>query len=197
MNAFPQAFLDELGALFDKETLASLLLALENTPPVSIRLNPAFKGNVCVPHEKVPQSQFGYFLQDRPIFTADPAFHAGAYYPQEANSMWIGVVFSFLRQTFYQNEASIIALDLCAAPGGKTTDISSRMELGDLLVANEVISTRNAILFENVCKWGLANTVITKADAQKFGEKGPLFDMGFCDAPCSGDGMFRKDNDAI
>ena len=197
MNAFPQAFLDELGALFDKETLASLLLALESTPPVSIRLNPAFQGNVCVPHEKVPQSEFGYFLKDRPIFTADPAFHAGAYYPQEANSMWIGAIFSFLRQTFYQNEASIIALDLCAAPGGKTTDISSRMELGDLLVANEVISTRNAILFENVCKWGLANTVITKADAQKFGEKGPLFDIIFCDAPCSGEGMFRKDNDAI
>ena len=78
-------------------------------------------------------------------------------------------------KTCYQKEVSIIALDLCAAPGGKTTDISSRMELGDLLVANEVISTRNAILFENVCKWGLANTVITKADAQKFGEKGPLF----------------------
>ena len=85
MNAFPQAFLDELGVLFDKETLASLLLALESTPPVSIRLNPAFKGKDCVPQEKVHHTEYGYFLPDRPVFTADPAFHAGAYYPQEAN----------------------------------------------------------------------------------------------------------------
>ncbi len=197
MSVFPQKFIQQLQGLFSETESRALLEALEQPAPVSVRLNPYFKGQLCVPHEKIPQCETGYFLKERPLFTADPAFHAGAYYPQEANSMWIGAVFSFLRNTYFESSASLAVLDLCAAPGGKTTDISSRLLAQDILVANEVISARNAILFENVSKWGLANTVITKADAQKFGQKGPVFDLIFCDAPCSGEGMFRKDNIAI
>ncbi len=197
MSVFPQKFIQQLQVLFSEKESLALLESLEQPAPISVRLNPYFKGHLSVPHEKIPQSENAYFLNERPLFTADPAFHAGAYYPQEANSMWIGAVFGFLRKGYFEESEGLAVLDLCAAPGGKTTDISSRLLSQDILVANEVISARNAILFENVCKWGLANTVITKADAQKFGQKGPVFDMVFCDAPCSGEGMFRKDNIAI
>jgi len=197
MTVFPAAFLDQLSDVFDTSTKEALLSSLNIPSLVSIRLNPFFNGETTEKAKTTPQNERGRFLKERPLFTADPAFHAGMYYPQEANSMWIGAVFSFLRESKFQTEDSLFVLDLCAAPGGKTTDISSRMMPNDLLVANEVISTRNSILFENVSKWGLGNTIITKADAHRFGEAGPLFDMVFCDAPCSGEGMFRKDNDAI
>ena len=197
MSVFPSAFIQELSQIFDSNTLSKLLESLQEPQPTSVRLNPFYRGKINVPHEKIKQSDLGYFISERPVFTADPAFHAGAYYPQEANSMWIGSVFSFLRTSYYPSAERVVVLDLCAAPGGKTTDLSSRMKPGDLLVSNEVISSRNSILFENVCKWGIANTVITKADAQRFGENGPNFDLIFCDAPCSGEGMFRKDSTAI
>ena len=197
MTMFPAAFIQELSSIFDSHILSTLLDSLQEPQPTSVRLNPFYRGKLTVSHEKIGQSDLGYFISERPVFTADPAFHAGAYYPQEANSMWIGSVFSYLRTSYYQNSDGVTVLDLCAAPGGKTTDISSRMSENDLLVSNEVISSRNSILFENVCKWGIANTVITKADAQRFGEKGPTFDLIFCDAPCSGEGLFRKDNAAI
>jgi 16S rRNA C967 or C1407 C5-methylase (RsmB/RsmF family)/NOL1/NOP2/fmu family ribosome biogenesis protein len=197
MSNFPIAFIDQLKTLFSEQESQNILESLEETAPVSIRCNPHFKGNLAVSHENITQNNRGYFLNERPVFTADPAFHAGLYYPQEANSMWIGAVFSFLRSRYFDSDQALLILDLCAAPGGKTTDISARMEEDDLLVANEIISNRNAILFENICKWGLANTVITKADAHKFGEKSPLFDLIFCDAPCSGEGMFRKDRTAV
>ena len=197
MTTLPSAFLNQLSGVFDTPTKDALITSLNTPSPVSIRLNPFFTGDTIHESPITPQNERGRFLNERPLFTADPAFHAGLYYPQEANSMWIGSVFSFLRETQFKPDDSLLILDLCASPGGKTTDISSRMMTKDLLVANEVIPTRNSILFENVSKWGLGNTIITKADARRFGEAGPAFDLVFCDAPCSGEGMFRKDNDAI
>lgn len=197
MSRFPDAFVNSLNHCLPSSEVTPLLESLTESHTTSIRLNPYFKGTLSVSHETIAHADRGFFLMERPLFTADPAFHAGAYYPQEANSMWIGAVFSFLRSRYFNPDDALKILDLCASPGGKTTDISSRMRPDDVLVSNEVISSRNSILFENVCKWGLANTVITKADASLFGKKGPLFDMVFVDAPCSGEGMFRKDHDAI
>lgn len=174
---------------------SNLFDALSQPPLVSIRLNPKKANTIEVPHEKIEHCSTDYFLKERPLFTADPALHAGAYYPQEANSMWIGEVFSYLKNEFQENPWTV--LDMCAAPGGKTTDISSRLDENDLLIANEVISHRNNILFENVCKWGDGNTVISRTDAKVFKQHPDLFDVVFCDAPCSGEGMFRKDPTAI
>jgi 16S rRNA C967 or C1407 C5-methylase (RsmB/RsmF family)/NOL1/NOP2/fmu family ribosome biogenesis protein len=196
MNRFPEEFLTRLSKTLQSEEAQELVDCLMEEPLTSVRINPSYKGSLIVANERIIHAEGGFFLKERPLFTADPAFHAGIYYPQEANSMWIGVVFSFLRETYFNGD-SVRILDLCAAPGGKSTDISSRMHPGDLLVANEVISSRNAILFENICKWGMANTVITKADATLFGQLGPVFDILLIDAPCSGEGMFRKDPDAI
>lgn len=192
---FPKEFIASTKKSLPENEASNLFDALSQPPLVSIRLNPKKANTIEVPHEKIEHCSNGYFLKERPLFTADPALHAGAYYPQEANSMWIGEVFSFLKNEFQENPWTV--LDMCAAPGGKTTDLSSRLDENDLLIANEVISHRNNILFENVCKWGDGNTVISQTDAKVFKQHPDLFDVVFCDAPCSGEGMFRKDPTAI
>ncbi len=167
--------------------------SLQSNPTISLRINPKKTNLVPKNSNKVAHCNSAYYLEERPVFTADPAFHAGVYYVQEANSMWIGRVFEHLRSLIAE---SVVVLDLCAAPGGKTTHLSSLMQDSDLLVANEVISSRKNILAENVSKWGDGNTWVCSADPVQFGNLGPLFDMVFCDAPCSGEGMFRKDLNA-
>lgn len=141
----------------------------------------------------VPWSTFGYYLTERPSFTSDPLFHAGAYYVQEASSMFLEVA---LRQTCDLSR-SLKVLDLCAAPGGKSTLIQSVISADSLLVSNELIKTRVNILTENITKWGAANTVVTNNDPRDFQRLPQYFDVIVVDAPCSGSGLFRKDPAAI
>jgi NOL1/NOP2/fmu family ribosome biogenesis protein len=130
-------------------------------------------------------------LEERPVFALDPLWHAGAYYVQEASSM-------FLEQAFKQIEIEgpKIVLDLCAAPGGKSTHLNSLINTDDLLVSNEVIRSRVPILVENLSKWGHSNFVVSNSDARQFGETEGLFDVLVIDAPCSGEGLFRRDPEA-
>ncbi|MFT3981570.1 MAG: RNA methyltransferase [Ferruginibacter sp.] len=143
--------------------------------------------------EPVPWSSRGYYLEERPLFTIDPQFHAGTYYVQEASSM-------FLEQALKQScdlQQPIKVLDLCAAPGGKSTLLQSLITADSLLVSNEVIKTRANILTENISKWGAANVVVTNNDPKDFWRLPGFFDCVVIDAPCSGSGMFRKDPAAI
>lgn len=143
---------------------------------------------------EVPWCPDGYYLQERPSFTLDPMFHAGGYYVQEAGSMFIGQIF---RQLYGVNpEHSLRVLDLCAAPGGKTTLLSTLVGESGLVVANEVIRQRAATLVDNVRKWGLGNTVVTNNDPSHFAAFRHYFDLVLVDAPCSGEGMFRKTPEA-
>lgn len=170
-----------------------LLHALEEEPVTSIRLNDkidelTFDADTA----DVPWNEDGYYLSRRPQFTLDPLFHAGCYYVQEASSMFLQQV---LEQ--YVSRDSIV-LDLCAAPGGKSTLISQYIGNEGLLVSNEVVRQRVFILSENIQKWGIGNTVVTHNQPLDFGERLPnLFDCVLVDAPCSGEGMFRKDPNAI
>jgi 16S rRNA C967 or C1407 C5-methylase (RsmB/RsmF family)/NOL1/NOP2/fmu family ribosome biogenesis protein len=141
----------------------------------------------------VPWSSFGYYLRERPAFTLDPLFHAGSYYVQEASSMFLEQV---LTQTIDLSE-SIKILDLCAAPGGKSTLIQSIISEDSLLLSNEVIKSRVNIVVENMIKWGGKNVVVTNNDAKDFAELKNYFDAIVVDAPCSGSGLFRKDPKAI
>jgi 16S rRNA C967 or C1407 C5-methylase (RsmB/RsmF family)/NOL1/NOP2/fmu family ribosome biogenesis protein len=162
---------------------------------VSVRLNPR-KMNAAFAVEqleKVPWSTWGYYLPQRPSFTADPLFHAGVYYVQEASSMFLEKA---IRQSCDINQR-LRVLDLCAAPGGKSTLIQSLISPGSLLVANEVIKTRVNILTENVTKWGASNVVVTNNDPHDFKKLPGFFDLIVIDAPCSGSGLFRKDPRAI
>jgi len=141
----------------------------------------------------VPWCFLGSYLSKRPSFTFDPVFHAGAYYVQEASSMYLWHV---LQQTIGNNTKNIRVLDLCAAPGGKTTLLASYCKDG-LVVSNEVIKQRAQILVENVTKWGMDNVVVTNNDPAHFQQLTGYFDVIVIDAPCSGSGMFRKDKQAI
>jgi 16S rRNA C967 or C1407 C5-methylase (RsmB/RsmF family)/NOL1/NOP2/fmu family ribosome biogenesis protein len=164
-----------------------LLNALQEPSPVSIRINPFRWNRRPVDSEPVQWCTTGFYLETRPSFTLDPLFHSGCYYPQEASGM-------FLEQVFKQvvsADGYIRALDLCGAPGGKSTHLSSLIGSRGLLVSNEVIKTRASVLSENITKWGVTNTLVTQNDASAFSELEGFFDVILVDAPCSGEGMFR------
>jgi len=164
--------------------------SLQEETPVSIRLNPEKPTNISCP-EKVAWASGAYYLPERPVFTLDPLFHAGAYYVQEASSMYLEQI---IKDRFSE---PVKALDLCAAPGGKSTHLLSLLPKNSLMVANEVISARSRILSENLIKWGNPCVVVTNNDPKEIGELTEFFDVILADVPCSGEGMFRKDPDAI
>jgi 16S rRNA C967 or C1407 C5-methylase (RsmB/RsmF family)/NOL1/NOP2/fmu family ribosome biogenesis protein len=141
----------------------------------------------------IPWSTYGFYLAERPSFTFDPSFHAGTYYVQEASSMFLEQA---LRQTTDLSRP-LRVLDLCAAPGGKSTLLQSLLSPDSLLVSNEVIKTRVHVLQENMTKWGAVNTFITNNDPKDFQRLENYFDVIVVDAPCSGSGLFRRDPDAI
>jgi 16S rRNA C967 or C1407 C5-methylase (RsmB/RsmF family)/NOL1/NOP2/fmu family ribosome biogenesis protein len=165
----------------------------------SIRLNPLKSKDTLLPTAndqlptKVPWTTNGYYLKSRPSFTLDPFFHAGAYYVQEASSMFLEQA---MRQTTDLSQP-LLVLDLCAAPGGKSTLLQSLISRHSLLVSNEVIQSRVNILKENVIKWGSENMVVTHNDPKDFSKLTGLFDVLVVDAPCSGSGLFRRDADAV
>lgn len=164
-----------------------LLTSLDTASPTTVRLNPFKKTEVYANEEKIPWCKNAIKLVERPQFTLDPLFHAGCYYPQESGSMILDTVLRSLPLPAYP-----ICLDLCAAPGGKSTLLLSFLEGRGLLVSNEVIHSRAQILKENVTKWGPNNTVVTNADPSEFDRLDGFFDCMVVDAPCSGEGMFRK-----
>ncbi|WP_244228409.1 methyltransferase RsmF C-terminal domain-like protein [Mucilaginibacter kameinonensis] len=190
---FPPHFIASLGAEngFDEENFVKTH-QFEDAP-TSIRVNP-FKPSTLKSTQNVPWCANGYYLESRPSFTFDPLFHAGCYYVQEASSMFIDHIFKTINQN---NEDEIKVLDLCAAPGGKSTLLNSALQPADLLVANEIIKTRVPILTDNLNRWGTANTIVTNNDPKDFGRLKSFFDIILVDAPCSGSGMFRKDPDAM
>lgn len=160
--------------------------------PVSVRINRAKGTRTPKDAEPVGWCDTGFYLPNRPAFTFDPLFHAGAYYVQEASSM-------FLEQAIRTYVTTPVrCLDLCAAPGGKSTHLSSLLPAGSLLVSNEVIRNRSYILAENLAKWGSASTIVLNDDPAKIGEALPeQFDLIVTDVPCSGEGMFRKDEASV
>ncbi|MFD2999049.1 rRNA methyltransferase [Pontibacter toksunensis] len=170
----------------------SFLEALQQTPPTSVRLNPG-KTAAKPGLPKVPWAEQGYYLRERPSFTLDPLLHAGTYYVQEASSMFIEQA---LKQVI-DLEKPLHVLDLCGAPGGKSTHLASLISPDSLQVSNEVIKSRAYVLAENVAKWGSGNVLVTNNDPRDFGRLKSFFDVMVVDAPCSGEGMFRKDLQAI
>jgi len=184
----PEAFIRRTTELLGDD-FGAFEKALSETPPTSIRVNN--KMDYAPSKNQVPWCETGYYLDERPLFTADPFFHAGVYYVQEASSM-------FLQQAVIQHfkEARTV-LDLCAAPGGKSTLLSQALSENSLLVSNEIIRSRAYILAENLIKWGNPNLVVTNNEPGDFSNLLGFFDAIVVDAPCSGEGMFRKDAGAI
>src|ERR1700743_567193 len=192
-HIFPENFLKSLIGEpgFDEKTFVG---AHENgQSSTSIRLNPFKKADINTDGQ-VPWCPEGRYLGTRPSFIFDPLFHSGAYYVQEASSMFIDHIIKTIRPA---DDDTIKILDLCAAPGGKSTLLNSAIGADDLLVSNEIIKTRVPVLCYNLNLWGTANTIVTNNDPKDFGRVEGFFDMILVDAPCSGSGMFRKDPQAM
>lgn len=196
-------FREYLEEAIGRENAAVAFSAFDMPASVSVRINP-FKETVTFPWtgRKVPWSGRGMVLDSRPLFTLDPHLHAGAYYVQDSSSMFVGHVFrTVLERRFPDIDRPLRVLDLCAAPGGKATDLAAslREAFGDgfILVANEVMKQRASVLADNVALWGDPNVVVTSADPSAFAKMNGWFDVVLADVPCSGEGMFRKDGEAV
>ncbi len=192
MVPLPAKFIERIKNQYPY-TGEQLLRALQTPPPVSIRLNPEKSYQITHNYPQVAWSKNGIYLPERPVFTLDPLFHAGVYYPQEAASMVIEYIANHL-QTNYSFNPDIL-LDAAAAPGGKTLILSGAFP-DALLIANEYIAKRAVILTENIARWGTENVVVTNNDTAHFAAFQQQFDLILLDAPCSGEGMFRKDENA-
>ena len=188
---FPAAFEQRMRNVLGEEWEDFSTVHNQNSS-VSIRVNP-LKLFTHSYRDQIPWTATGYYLDERPVFTLDPLLHAGGYYVQEASSM-------FLEQAVLQTidlNAALNVLDLCAAPGGKSTHLLSLLSNNSLVVSNEVIRSRAPILSENIQKWGNLNSVVTNNDPKDFQRLGAFFDVIVVDAPCSGEGLFRKDASAM
>ncbi len=185
----PEPFTQRMKQLLGQESDA-FFSALASLTPVSIRMNN--RASYEFPESSaIPWCENGYYLKERPTFTSDPLFHAGCYYVQEASSLFLQEI---VRQ-FFPNANRV--LDLCAAPGGKSTLLSQNLPDDCLLVSNEIVRTRAEILSENIQKWGNPNVLVSCNKPEHFGALDSFFDAIVVDAPCSGEGMFRKDPGAI
>ena len=189
LTALPEAFCASLRENVGEVEASALLASLATQPPVSIRYNP-YKVSERPEGDPVAWCRYGYYLPLRPQFTLDPLFHGGAYYVQEAASMFLEHIF---RSCFGEPESPMRILDLCAAPGGKTTLLATLAGAQSTVVANEVVRSRAAILADNVRRWGIGNVAVTSNDPAQLAAYEHYFDLLVVDAPCSGEGMFRKD----
>jgi 16S rRNA C967 or C1407 C5-methylase (RsmB/RsmF family) len=200
----PEDFIRETRQLMGSERYSRYMEAFDEEAPVSIRLNPknisqrdgsfvtlaiSQKNRPSV----IPWCPEGYYLEGRPQFTFDPLFHAGCYYVQEASSMFITHILRTILSALTAHLSPLNVLDLCAAPGGKSTAMLSVLPEGSTLVSNEPIPTRAQILLENITKWGAENCIVTNNYPRDFRKAKAKFDLILCDVPCSGEGMFRKD----
>ena len=196
MMQLPFALIESLSKIegFDRE--AFVRVHESGGQVTSVRINPAKTDAITSlfpESKKVPWSSYGYYLPARPSFTFDPLFHAGLYYVQEASGMFVEQA---LKQCVDLSRP-LRVLDLCAAPGGKSTLLQSLISADSLLVSNEVIKSRVHLLEENMIKWGAANTVVTNNDPKDFARLENYFDVIVIDAPCSGSGLFRRDPGAV
>lgn len=191
MPNLPSEFIERTRQLMGEAECNALCRALQADEPVSIRTNTGKNAPAPPQAHPVPWTDNGFYLNRRPAFTFDPLFHAGFYYVQEAASMFIAQA---VRR--YVNRP-VVMLDLCAAPGGKSTLVRNCLPQGSLLVANEVMRARSQVLAENLIKWGNPEVIVTNNDPADFSQLEERFDVILTDVPCSGEGMFRKDDRAI
>lgn len=191
----PEKFVERMERELGHDEAKALCEALATEPTTSVRLNPQKMTQPRWEAHKVGWSRWGYLLSERPSFTLDAYFHAGAYYVQEASSQFAGYIMSQALGGVQACEGKYI-LDMCAAPGGKSTHYATLVGEDGLVVANEINRSRAAVLADNARKWGLGNMVVSCNDSSRFQQIEEWFDAVAVDAPCSGEGMFRKLDEA-
>lgn len=192
MTQLPIDFTDMARRTMGEERFDCYLKAFETDAPVSIRLNPEKAKELTTDGERVPWCRNAYYLPQRPNFTYDPLLHAGCYYVQEAGSMFLDTV---MQQ--WVPDAPVVMIDFCAAPGGKSLLARTALAAGSVMFSNEPMRNRANILAENVEKWGYADHFVTNNFPRDYRRAKMIADVVLCDVPCSGEGMFRKDEATI
>lgn len=192
----PQKFVERMQSELGAAEAELLCAALATEPSTAIRLNPRKMTSPRWDSRRVGWSEWGHLLDERPAFTLDPDFHAGAYYVQEASSQFAGYIMACAMGGREQCEGARI-LDVCAAPGGKSTHYASLVGERGLVLANEINRSRAAVLADNARKWGLGNMIVACNDSSRLTAFEGWFDAVAVDAPCSGEGMFRKSDEAL
>jgi 16S rRNA C967 or C1407 C5-methylase (RsmB/RsmF family)/NOL1/NOP2/fmu family ribosome biogenesis protein len=192
MLPLPDSFKQNILSLFPEEA-GYFFEALSKPSTASIRVNSQKQHPTIDSQLQVEWCANGQYLTERFSFIEDPIWHAGAYYVQESSSMFLHHVVSQLPL----KKAGYVTLDLCAAPGGKSTLLLDALSPNSLLVANEIIKSRVGVLQENITRWGAANVLVTNNDPKNFLKLGAFFDLIVIDAPCSGEGLWRRDSNAI
>lgn len=187
----PEQFIEQIMGIFPGEGEKMLQAIGETSPSVSVRANDARGARVPDGATLVPWCDKGFYCDERPRFTFDPLWHSGSYYVQDASSMFLHYIVSQL----VQEPARY--LDLCAAPGGKTTAAMQALPHGSLVVANEIVGSRARVLCDNVSRWGNPSCVVTSCAPRDLGKLNHFFDVIAADVPCSGEGMMRKDDEAV
>lgn len=195
----PVEFTDLMRNTLEQSDYDQLLSALDQQPSISVRINKLKANNIdelCLTDNlaSVPWCKDGYYLDTRPQFILNPLFHAGLFYVQEASSMFLDWI---LHRLITDRETPVAVYDACAAPGGKSTVLLSALPDNSLVVSNEYVRHRANILMENIVKWGNHNVIVTSDDTANIAKTGEWCNLVVCDAPCSGEGMFRKEADAV
>ncbi len=185
-------FVSQIENLFPDECV-EIVKSIANPPETSVRINDCKCTDGACFTERVPWCELGGYLEQRPQFTYDVKLHQGEYYVQDASSM----ILNYVAKRLCADGDAVRYLDLCAAPGGKSTAVINQLPKGSLMVSNEIIGSRAQILKENIIKWGAVNCVVTNDDSERIGALTHYFDIIAADVPCSGEGMFRKDAQAV
>lgn len=195
MIELPATFAAGIRSRLGEKEGAALLAALDGEPVTSVRLNPAKRATLMPDAKRVEWAPEGFILPQRPVFTLDPQWHQGRFYVQETASMFVGRVAAMAAEELGQEALKV--LDLCAAPGGKTTAVADVLPQGSLMIANEYVPKRADILQENLMKWGTPNTIVTRGETKTLCQSAEgWMDMVIADVPCSGEGMMRKEEEA-
>lgn len=198
MRNLPETFVATLPDAVGPEAAARLELALrQEQPVVAVRANPLKGFRVADGADAVPWEPLGVYMPQRPLFAADPAWHQGCYYVQDASSMAVGYVVKQLIDKYFPAGAAVRYLDSCAAPGGKSIAALDALPAGSFLAANEFDAQRANILAENLARYGSPDVAVARGDTRHLAKLGPLFDIVAADVPCSGEGMMRKDATAV
>ena len=201
-RSLPPAFMEEMEELFEKlpgvslSELPAFFESLQGERSYGLRRNPLkygreeFEESMPFSLERIPWAEEGYFYQKEEQPGKSPYHELGAFYMQEPSAM-------VAAQLLSANPGERI-LDLCAAPGGKSTQIAGKMRGEGILVCNEYVPARAEILSQNMERMGVPHCVILSESPDRIAARFPLFfDRVLADAPCSGEGMFRKEEQAL
>ncbi len=206
MINLPDGFKENMKKLLSEEEYELLESSYSDESVSSLRMNPLKKTgnshedlNALFSLEKIPYEETGYYFAKEDNPGRSPYHNAGAYYIQDPGAMVPGALLKYhLKKTFGEEIPDLRILDLCASPGGKSTQIAMSIAGNGILFSNEINRTRAEVLSENIERCGIANTLVLNETSASLSERfAGFFDAIIADAPCSGEGMFRKDPEAV